>query len=246
MGIGNFLSDLANAPAKRRAEQTLAQGQINAVESARPMIGEAWNAQQGMWQPTANELQTGTQNLNQAVGQDYWSQDPSKFNFQGQIEDYLDPSMQFRMNRGVGALDASASAQGGLFSSGHGNEVTDYAQGLASEEYGKAFDKMQTSRNNAYQQYTDFLQNQQARRQGQVSNALSQTNVGMQGTENLSNQRTAYDTSNIANRMDKINAYAGKQANQQQNANLGLSSGLGALGSVADAGIKAATAYYTG
>ena len=243
MGLGDYLSGIVGADSTRRAQQTAAQGQIDAITGAQGGISDAWNAQQGMWSPIASNAGSAIDKYSQAANSDYWKQDPEKFQFNGDIKDYLDPSMDFRMQRGTGALDASAAAQGGLFSSGHGMAVQDYAQNLASTEYGKAFDRMQTTRNNAYQQYSDFLQNQQARRTGQLNAYKGQADIGMQGLSNLSQQRGNYDQSNIQNRMDLVNAYAGKEANRQGNENLGWQNAAGALGSGVDMGAQAGAAY---
>lgn len=46
------------------------------------------------------------------------------------------PGYQFRLSEGVRAIDKSAAARGGLFSGGTGKALTEYGQGLASDEYG--------------------------------------------------------------------------------------------------------------
>lgn len=45
------------------------------------------------------------------------------------------PGFQFRMDQGTQALDRSASARGGLYSGAAGKALTEFGQGLASEEY---------------------------------------------------------------------------------------------------------------
>ena len=248
MAIGQYLADIENAPAQRRAQQTAAQGKIDAANGASPDIQNAWKAQQDIWAPQVGMSQTALQNM-QGMADDYFSKDPEKFDdsaYSGDaaLKKYLDPSMDFRMQRGVGALDASAAAQGGLFSSGHGQAVQDYAQGLASTEYSKANDRMMQQRNNAYQQYSDFLQNQQARRNGLMNVYGQQLSAGQNAMSNLSAQRGNYDQANIQNRQDIVNAYAEKEANRQNNANSGSAAVLGLLGSSLDLGANAAGSYY--
>lgn len=55
----------------------------------------------------------------------------------------MDPSYAFQQQQGINAIDSSAAARGGLLSSGHTKDILDYSQGLASQEYGKAFDRYQ-------------------------------------------------------------------------------------------------------
>lgn len=45
------------------------------------------------------------------------------------------PGYQFQMEQGVGALDRSAAARGGLYSGAQGKALTEYGQGLANQEY---------------------------------------------------------------------------------------------------------------
>lgn len=53
-----------------------------------------------------------------------------------------DPGYQFRMDQGQKAIERSAAARGGLFSGGTGKALQQYSQGLASQEYGNAFNRL--------------------------------------------------------------------------------------------------------
>ena len=213
---------------QQKSASALAQGNVDAVNAASQPIQDAWKTQQGYFQPIADKATGAYQNYSDAVNDPYFKSDPTKFDdskYQmGNINEYLDPSMKFRMGQGVAGLDASAAAQGGLFSSGQGRGVTAFAQGLGSEEYGKAFDKMQGLRNNAYQQYGDFLNNQFNRRQARVSGTAGAAGMAMSGLQDLSQQRTAYDQSNIQNLMDQ------KTAGAQQTASYYANKGAGTRG----------------
>lgn len=52
------------------------------------------------------------------------------------------PDYQFRFDEGVNAIDASASARGGLFSGNTGRALAEYGQGLASTEYGNYINRL--------------------------------------------------------------------------------------------------------
>ena len=54
---------------------------------------------------------------------------------------YSDPSYQFRLNQGLGALEASAAARGVLRSGGTLQGVQDYAQDYASQEYQNIYNR---------------------------------------------------------------------------------------------------------
>lgn len=59
-----------------------------------------------------------------------------------------DPSYQFRLQQGQKALERSAAARGGLLSGRAMKDMTEYAQGMASQEYGNAYNRFQTDRAN--------------------------------------------------------------------------------------------------
>lgn len=63
---------------------------------------------------------------------------------------YLDPSMQFRMGLGEEATRRTANLGGGALGGNTLKAIQDYAQGLASTEYGNAFNRFQTERGNIY------------------------------------------------------------------------------------------------
>lgn len=52
-----------------------------------------------------------------------------------------DPGYQFRLKEGLGAIERSAAARGTLGTGGTLKDLMDYGQGLASQEYGNAFNR---------------------------------------------------------------------------------------------------------
>ena len=67
-----------------------------------------------------------------------------------QFEQYLDPSMEFRRKLGEQSTARMANVGGGALSGNTLRALTDYGQGLASTEYGSAFDRFQNERTNIY------------------------------------------------------------------------------------------------
>lgn len=61
-----------------------------------------------------------------------------------------DPGYQFRLNQGQEALDRSASARGSLRGGGQQRAVQAYGSDLASQEYGKAFERAQSAYDRNY------------------------------------------------------------------------------------------------
>ena len=63
---------------------------------------------------------------------------------------YLDPSMAFRMRYGTQATERFANVGQGTLSGNTLRGLTEFGQGLASTEYGNAFNRAQTERANIY------------------------------------------------------------------------------------------------
>jgi hypothetical protein len=61
--------------------------------------------------------------------------DPSQFKFKE------DPGYQFRLSEGMKARDRSAAARGRLLSGAQEKAITRYGQDVASEEYGRAYQR---------------------------------------------------------------------------------------------------------
>lgn len=61
-----------------------------------------------------------------------------------------DPGYAFRMQQGLQAIQGSAAARGGLLSGGVLKDLSGYSQGLASQEYGNAFNRFETQNQDRY------------------------------------------------------------------------------------------------
>lgn len=67
------------------------------------------------------------------------------------MNDYqADPGYAFRLQQGQQALDRSASARGGLYSGRAAKDLTNYAQGAASQEYGNAYNRYNNDQSTKY------------------------------------------------------------------------------------------------
>jgi len=62
------------------------------------------------------------------------------------VNSFLDPSMNFRIQQGTNALESSAAARGGLLSGATLKGVQDYSQNIASQEYGNAVNRAMQDR----------------------------------------------------------------------------------------------------
>ena len=95
-----------------------------------------------------------------------------------QLAQYLDPSMAFRMKYGTQLGERAANVGGGLISGNTLRALEDYRQGLASTEYGNAFNRFQTDRSNIY----NTLANIAGMGQGSVNTGVG---LGQQTAQNV-------------------------------------------------------------
>jgi len=122
------------------------------------------------------------------------------------FEEYLAPSMAFRMRTGTQATERLANIGGGAISGNTMRALTDYGQNLASTEYGNAFNRYQTERGNIY----NTLANIAGMGQGAV-------NTGVTAGQNFAGSQTGLITgqaaAGAAGTVGSANAYSGALGN---------------------------------
>jgi hypothetical protein len=123
-----------------------------------------------------------------------------------QFEQYLDPSMAFRQRLGEQSTARLANVGGGALSGNTLRALTDYGQGLASTEYGNAFNRFQDERTNIY----NTLANIAGMGQGAV-------NTGVNRGQSFAGQMTGLTTGQGAalagGQIGAANAYGGAAQN---------------------------------
>jgi hypothetical protein len=110
--------------------------------------------------------------------------DPNDPNFGKYAGDFgmkdfeADPGYGFRLSEGMKGLQNSAAARGLLSSGSTLKGITDYGQGMASQEYGNAYQRYQTNRANQLNPLTGILGMGQTAINN-VSNAAGQLGQGL-------------------------------------------------------------------
>lgn len=128
----------------------------------------------------------------------------------GQFEDYqdqyLDPSMAFRMKYGTQATERLANVGGGTLSGNTLRGLTDYGQNLASTEYSNAFNRFQTERGNIY----NTLANIAGMGQGAVNTGVQ---TGQATAQNLGTLAVGGAQAQAAGTIGAANAYSNALGN---------------------------------
>lgn len=105
---------------------------------ARAGMDAAVNRGMGYFDPYATGGQQAFQSLSELAGTPALSREELTYK-PGQLE--MDPGYQFRLAEGQKALERSAAAKGILQTTGTLKNLAGYSQGLASQEYGAAYER---------------------------------------------------------------------------------------------------------
>jgi hypothetical protein len=176
---------LYNAHETKKASRRAARAQTSAAKTASDTQLEMFNASrddQRPWIDTGkNALAKLEGNLNAGEygktfgGQFNWEDfrgDAPTFQDPGAAPDMAaDPGVQFRLDAANKALERSAAAKGGSLGGGQLRALSTLNQGLASQEYGNAFQRQQQNRLFELQKYgtnlSQFNENRNAFNAGQ-------------------------------------------------------------------------------
>jgi hypothetical protein len=195
VGGSQLIGGYMGAKAAKSAAQTTADATVRAAEIQRQMY------EQGR-EDLAPYREQGYTALKDIGGM--------KPYLTGQFEDYqdqyLDPSMAFRMKYGTQATERLANVGGGALSGNTLRGLTDYGQNLASTEYTNAFNRFQTERGNIY----NTLANIAGMGQGAVNTGVQ---AGQATAQNLGTLTVGGAQAQAAGTIGAANAYSNALGN---------------------------------
>lgn len=133
---GSFLSDPLgiNSAAAGLEAQTQAAAAANATQR---YIYDTTRQDMAPWRESGMRALAGLDNKD-------FQQDFDANDFQ------QDPGYQFRLDEGMKAIERSAAARGGLNSTATMKNLGRFSQGVASDEYGKAYDRFNADRDRRF------------------------------------------------------------------------------------------------
>ena len=125
----------------------------------------------------------------------------------------MDPSYKWRLQQGTQNLNASAAARGLMGSGQNLKDITDYAQGAASTEYGNAYNRYRTNREDLYSKLSGLTQMGQNTATGVGTQGMAMAGqIGqntMTGAQNASNYATGGANASAAGLIGQSNAFGG-------------------------------------
>ncbi|MGH9666933.1 MAG: hypothetical protein ACRD9L_21120 [Bryobacteraceae bacterium] len=187
-----------------QANTSLDTGLASANDAVDQGVGAATGVQQGVYDKNLGYVQPYQAGGAQAVttlssllapGGDF-NKTPTMADLQ------IDPGFDFRLQQGQQALERSAAARGSVLGGGALKSLTRYAQGTASDEYAKAFDRFQTDRTNRYTMLSGLAGF------GQTANGQA-----IQAGENYADSVGGYDVTGAGLKSGNFTGTAGAKAN---------------------------------
>ena len=147
------------------------------------------------------------------------------FEFDGSVEDYLDPARNQRVASAMSAINNAASAGGNRFSNSYLDKLSAKQQALASEEWRSAYDRMMRERS---QQLAEWQSGQ-----NKINNLGTLAGIYGQDRSKLGDALGDY-YSNMANQNNADLEVYSDVAQNKANLDAQRSSGIGgALGTIA-------------
>lgn len=152
--IGNYLNQREKNKATQEMYDDLTD-RVNAVEDANNRdIGRYTAFMQRQYGSDAGKYSSALENfLNSPTYQQ------GEFNYEGSVEDYLDPARNQTAAAAMSALDREAANSGNIMSSDYYNQMAAKQRALASDEWSKAYDRLTQARQ---QQLAAYNANSQA------------------------------------------------------------------------------------
>lgn len=210
-------------PPSFTAPEAPKQGFAGRLQDSRRVSTTDFDRQQRLGQSQANAATTDALRASRNVS------DPGKSIYDTRLNQMLtqgftpdDPSYQWRMNQGMENLSRSSAARGMLGSGNVLAELTDYAQGAASQEYGAQFNRLLGASQNATQQYTaayDTLGRMLGQQQGQQQLGLAGNQFRLANEAQIDSRRQfrdqlGLDYDRLGLNYDQLNAQQRSDSNQ--------------------------------
>jgi hypothetical protein len=150
-----------------------------------------------------------------------------------------DPGYQFRLQQGQEATNRMANMGGGMLSGNALRGAQDYTQGLASQEFGNAFNRFQTSRQNIYNTLAGIA----GLGQNSTNTTANASNVASTNVGNTMQNLGAAQAGGIVGQANAISGGLQQFGNQQYLSNL-LAPKKSAVSPVGGTGSTFNSGYY--
>jgi len=201
--------------------QSAARTQADAANRAADLQKQQFDQQMALQEPYRQAGLTGQNRLMEmlGLGGDTGAAGYGRYAKDFSMQDYQqDPGYAFRLNEGLKQINSQARARGGAVGGRTMMGIQDYAQGLASQEYGNAFNRYQTNRANQLQPLGSLMTSGQSAASNQAGQA-GQYGVNAGNLMNQAGQSMAAGQMGAANSINNALGSMGSMYQQQQQQN---------------------------
>lgn len=185
------------------------------------LYGDYMGKMQGMYGEGAEAYTDAVKSLADAIN------NREDFSYGKDVNSFLDPAREQRVNQAMDAINASASAGGNRFSSNYVDKLAAKQQALASEEWSKAYDRMMQDRAQQLQEWETGPQ--------KINNLGTLAGIYQSDRNQLGNAIGDYYTSLANQNNADLQVYsdvAGNKANLESQRNSGAGGLLQGVGSI--------------
>lgn len=147
VGGADLASGIIGSNASNKASKQLANSDMQAMTQANQYLKDFMNTYSADLQPYQKAGTNAINTLNAGVAPG------GEFNNSFTMQDFMqnqDPAYNFDVQQGQLALERSAAANGTLNSGGTLKAITGYGQQMASNEFGNAYNRFMTTRQNNF------------------------------------------------------------------------------------------------
>ena len=196
MGAVSLAGSYFGAESQKDAAKAQARAQIRAQQMAIDEQRQAYGDAKGLYDPY---LQHGEASLGQLGGlQGDWGVEAmpemGQFQYGGNVQDFLDPSMQFQQDEAMGAMRSQYGQD--QYSGAAMQALQDRSQQMAQTDYGNAYGRMERDKAFNYQDYINQFNNKRSnisdqynRLNDQYNRTMSGVNIGANATSGAANAR---------------------------------------------------------
>lgn len=209
--------------AKATLDEVLSKADSTSAQN-RALYDQYFNQMNSLYGNSPAQYQEALANYAKAI------QDQGEFDYTGSTEDFLDPAAEYRQRQAAKTLRNAAGVSGDLFSSNFNDKLMAQSQGMASEEWSKAFDRMMADRTAQLQKWQTGQTN--------INNLGQLAGLYGQNQQNYANALGDYYSAQANQNNANLEAYsdvATGKANLEAAKNNGLGEFVGGAGKIAGA-----------
>ncbi len=172
-GMGGYRQGLSQQEAAQRKELEAMRGRMDTLGQEFDQTGQRISAN---YAPLAGLANIGAQQMQG----DYSTTTPG-FEFNGQVEQYLDPSIAYQQEQAQRGIESSAAAQGQLMSGAAAKAIADRAQQIGQQGWSDAYGRMTADQAFQQQQAQQDYMNRNQQQLQTYGQAQNLTQLGLSG-----------------------------------------------------------------